>query len=103
MSENIQAEVDNELLKRGRAALVDALGAAGAMEFLRVKDDVVRDEKDSDGIKRIMTKIYGDDSSGEVVLEFSQSITWIRFKQSDALTFIEQIKGVIGELNGKAQ
>lgn len=98
-SQDTKKEFSNEIVEKGHKALIDALGPSGAMEFLRVGSDILRASDDSDGVKRVLMEIYADKNTKEVVLTFSQSVTWMRFSPKDAMKLAKDIIDRAGKIS----
>ena len=78
MAEN----VNRELMDRGHAALINALGGDGALQFLRQVGGNPRSAAEDDGAKRVLFQIdVGRDGVG---IRFSQPVTWMNLGPEEA-------------------
>jgi len=84
-------ETKSTILERGHKALMDALGPAGAVEFMRLAGDADRPEDTRAGVKDTLVNISIDEQSQEVVLRFSRQTTWLRFSGADGLHFAREV------------
>jgi hypothetical protein len=89
-NDDVQHEVKATILERGQAALIAALGPAGATEFLRLNSGISPEAGDNE-LNSILISYRVDRELNEVVVEFNRPTTAIRFVSNDAMEFAKEI------------
>jgi hypothetical protein len=88
---DVNRETKEMILERGHKALVDALGASGAVEFIRLSVHADRPEAKREGVKDTLINIGIDDATKEVSVRFSRPTSWLRFSARDAMHFSKEV------------
>jgi hypothetical protein len=87
----MSVDSDKELLDRGRQVLIETLGPAGALDFLRASANLPDNPDEGDGISRTLINVYGSDRTSDLLIKFSHSVSWLRITKTDAQELIKAL------------
>ena len=84
-------ELAIDIVERGNQALVAALGPQAAIEYMKQLSRELPTDEARDGVERVSFALKPDQQTGEVVVEISQLVRWLRLKPEAALQFANHL------------
>jgi hypothetical protein len=96
-SSEVSTQLAHEtVIERGHRALTKALGVEGAFTFIREITNVKRSVCEDDGVSRTLIAVSSDQK--DVVINFTQSVTWVRLTVEEVNSLVEALQQHAGRL-----